>query len=295
MSLDCDIPIITSATEMQHWVDSQRSQGSTIGCVPTMGYLHDGHASLIKAAAKRHPVVIVSIFVNPTQFGPTEDFNRYPRDLARDISVVANAGGTIIFAPTMEDMYPDGPHAPIHINGISDMLEGAMRPTHFDGVATAVSRLFEAMAPDEAFFGQKDLQQTLVIRRLVETSILDVVRNVVINVQPTQREADGLAKSSRNVYLTSQDRDDAPVIYQALMNASRTIMYGETMRTVIERVMRDTLSTIDRLVVEYCVAVEATTLQQKEVFEPGDKIAILIAARLGATRLIDNEVVTYER
>lgn len=286
-----DVAIFTTIAELHAYLADARRSGATIGCVPTMGYLHDGHASLIREAAAHHSVVVVSIFVNPTQFGPSEDFERYPRDFDRDRAIVAEAGGTAIFFPSVEEMYPSGARSTIHIDGVTEMLEGAQRPTHFDGVATVVSRLFEAMLPDEAYFGQKDYQQTLVVRKLVETSPLDVVHRVKITVLPTQREDDGLARSSRNVYLSPEDRADAPVIFRALMRAQTAYRNGERTSDALERLMQDELATVPRLHVEYATAVDANTLQHATAYAPSQTIVLLIAARLGSTRLIDNVVV----
>jgi len=286
-----DVAIFTTIAELHAYLVDARRSGATIGCVPTMGYLHDGHASLIREAAAHHSVVVVSIFVNPTQFGPSEDFERYPRDFDRDRAIVAEAGGTAIFFPSVEEMYPSGARSTIHIDGVTEMLEGAQRPTHFDGVATVVSRLFEAMLPDEAYFGQKDYQQTLVVRKLVETSPLDVVHRVKITVRPTQREDDGLARSSRNVYLSPEDRADAPVIFRALMRAQTAYRNGERTSDALERLMQDELATVPRLHVEYATAVDTNTLQHATAYAPGQTIVLLIAARLGSTRLIDNVVV----
>lgn len=286
-----DVAIFTTIAELHAYLADARRSGATVGCVPTMGYLHDGHASLIREAAAHHSVVVVSIFVNPTQFGPSEDFERYPRDFDRDRAIVAEAGGTAIFFPSVEEMYPSGARSTIHIDGVTEMLEGAQRPTHFDGVATVVSRLFEAMLPDEAYFGQKDYQQTLVVRKLVETSPLDVVHRVKITVRPTQREDDGLARSSRNVYLSPEDRADAPVIFRALMRAQTAYRNGERTSDALERLMQDELATVPRLHVEYATAVDANSLQHATAYAPSQTIVLLIAARLGSTRLIDNVVV----
>lgn len=283
--------VFRTIEELHEYLATARERGDTVGCVPTMGYLHDGHASLVREAAQHHKVVVVSIFVNPTQFGPSEDFERYPRDFERDQAIVAEAGGTAIFFPSVEEMYPSGARSTIHIDGVTEMLEGAQRPTHFDGVATVVSRLFEAMLPDEAFFGQKDYQQTLVVRKLVETSPLDVVHRVKITVLATQRDADGLARSSRNVYLSTEDRSDAPVIYRALLRAQNAFRNGERASDALESLMREELATVPRLDVEYATAVDATTLQHADHYAQGQSIVLLIAARLGSTRLIDNVVI----
>lgn len=294
MSIKRDIVVGTTVAEMHQIVAAARLHGSTVGCIPTMGYLHDGHASLIRAASAKHGLVVVSIFVNPTQFGPQEDFERYPRNLERDIHVVTNAGGSVVFAPTVEEMYPTGAQSTIHIPHISEILEGAVRPTHFDGVATVVSRLFEAMQPDEAFFGQKDLQQTLIIKHMVASSSIPEVGKVTVTVLPTQREPNGLARSSRNVYLSVKDHDDALVIYRALSVASHLARSGEYSKKALEQTMLNTLATVPAVTVEYAVAVEAETLQTKEFFQSGDEIAFLIAVTLGRTRLIDNMVVEVD-
>lgn len=286
-----DVLIFTAIPELHAYLAEARQAGATVGCVPTMGYLHDGHASLIREAAAHHPVVVVSIFVNPTQFGPSEDFERYPRDFERDRAIVEEAGGTAIFFPSVEEMYPSGARSTIHIDSVTEMLEGAQRPTHFDGVATVVSRLFEAMLPNEAYFGQKDYQQTLVVRKLVETSPLDVVHRVTITVLPTQRETDGLARSSRNVYLSLDDRADAPVIYRALMRATSAYRAGERSSSVLEQIMHEELATVPRMQVEYATAVNANTLQPMSTFPDGQTVVLLVAARLGTTRLIDNHVI----
>lgn len=286
-----DATVFRTIVELHDYLAKARGRGDTVGCVPTMGYLHDGHASLIREAAQHHKVVVVSIFVNPTQFGPSEDFERYPRDFERDQAIVADAGGTTIFFPSVTEMYPSGARSTIHIDGVTEMLEGAHRPTHFDGVATVVSRLFEAMLPDEAFFGQKDYQQTLVVKRLVATSSIDVVNRVTVTVLATQRESDGLARSSRNVYLSAEDRSDAPVIFRALLRAQNAFRNGERTADALESLMREELATVPRLDVEYATAVDAITLRHADHYAQGQSIVLLIAARLGSTRLIDNVVI----
>lgn len=283
--------ICKSIAEMHQQINAARVAGSTIGCVPTMGYLHEGHAALIRAAAERHATVVVSIFVNPTQFGPSEDFERYPRDLERDLDVLREAGATHLFLPSVQEMYPDGVRSSIHIGEITEVLEGASRPGHFDGVATVVSRLFEAMLPDEAFFGQKDLQQTLVIQKLVATSTISAVSRTKVTVLPTVREHDGLAKSSRNVYLSSEHRNDAAIIYKALTTANDRILDGERSRKDIEQVLHNVLSSVSSVEIDYAVAVDASTLRSTGQ-ELSPKTALCIAVRIGSTRLIDNMIVS---
>ncbi len=290
-----DLVTVETIADMQSVVRTAKHQGLTVGCVPTMGYLHDGHASLIRRAAEMNDLVVVSIFVNPTQFGPNEDFERYPRDLERDLFIVGQAGGTHVFVPSVKEMYPDGARSTIHIDGVTEVLEGAARPTHFDGVATVVSRLFEAMEPTVAYFGQKDYQQTLVIRRMVQSSPLTPVNSVAIEVLPTMREDDGLARSSRNVYLSETDRRDASIIYAALRAGADLLTGGEHSLPLVEAGMRARLGELPRLEVEYAVAVDASTLRPTASVVSGMTIALLIAARLGSTRLIDNLLVPIDR
>lgn len=276
--------IITTVKGMQERTEELRRTGSTIGCVPTMGFLHEGHASLVRASASRHDRTVTSIFVNPTQFGPNEDFGRYPRDFERDVATVGTAGGSIIFAPTVEEMYPDGYATSIHITGVTDPLEGGFRPGHFDGVATVVAKLLIAIQPHEALFGAKDYQQTCVVKRLVR----DLGLPVTITVEPTIREADGLAMSSRNIYLSTQDRQKATVLFRALMAGISEAERGVASSDDIERTMRDVLSEVADLSVDYASAVLADSLQRPSAFGQGVDIVLLIAARLGSTRLIDN-------
>ncbi len=290
-----DIVTVDTVAEMQSIVRSARDRGLSVGCVPTMGYLHDGHASLISSAAAENDLVVVSIFVNPTQFAPGEDFERYPRSFERDLDVVRQAAGTHVFAPSVDEMYPGGARSDIHIDGVTEVLEGASRATHFDGVATVVSRLFEAMQPDVAYFGQKDFQQTLVIRSMVQTSSLDVVRRVRVEVLPTIREPDGLAQSSRNVYLTTDQRGKAPALYEALRLGADLLEGGCRDLAEVERAMRERLATVDELVVDYAVAVDAETLRPPNELTADTTVAVLVAARLGSTRLIDNMLVSLNQ
>lgn len=276
--------IITTVAEMQTLVRDLRAAGSTIGCVPTMGALHDGHASLIKSAAEQHGTVITSIFVNPTQFAPTEDLSKYPRNLERDTLIVAQAGGTVIFAPTVDEMYPSGFSTSIHVGGITEVFEGARRPGHFDGVATIVAKLLIAMSPDEAYFGQKDYQQTLVVRTLVR----DLGLPCSITVRETIREADGLAMSSRNVYLNEEERAQASSLYRALTLARTMIENGERTTAEIEHAMSATLLQIPGLTIDYASVVMADTLATLEVLPEHTTVVLLLAVRIGTTRLIDN-------
>ena len=282
--------VISTVAEMQSIARDARAQQASIGCVPTMGALHEGHASLIAASARSHPLTFVSVFVNPTQFGPNEDFDTYPRTLDNDIQMIRDHGGTHVFAPSVAEMYPDGFSTNIRISGITEILEGAHRPGHFDGVSTVVTKLFEAMRPDEAYFGQKDYQQTLVVKRLVR----DLFLPVRINVQPTVREDDGLAMSSRNRYLSAEERERSLVLYNALAAGKALIDGASESLTAesIERELKETLATVPAFDVEYAVAAEAESLTRQSTFVTGDQVVMLIAGKIGSTRLIDNMLAT---
>ncbi len=282
--------VITSVAEMQQIAETARQQGRSVGCVPTMGSLHNGHGSLIAASAERHALTVTSVFVNPTQFGPHEDYDAYPRDLDGDIATIRAHGGTHVFAPSVAEMYPEGFTTSIRVGGVTEVLEGARRPGHFDGVATVVCKLLEAMRPTEAFFGQKDYQQTLVVKRMVR----DLFLPVKITVMPTVREDDGLAMSSRNVYLSADQRNKATTIYRALLAAQDLLSETEDTisRQAIEHAMTLVISHVPEFEIDYAVAVDADTLQEQEAYATGDRVALLIAAKLGTTRLIDNLVVT---
>ena len=282
--------VITTIAEMQELAESTKRDGRTVGCVPTMGSLHNGHGSLIAASAQHHAVTVTSVFVNPTQFGPNEDYDAYPRDLDGDIQKIREHGGTHVFAPSVAEMYPEGFTTSIRVGGVTEVLEGARRPGHFDGVATVVCKLLEAMRPNEAYFGQKDYQQTLVVKRMVR----DLFLPVRITVMPTVRESDGLAMSSRNAYLSADERKKATILFQAL-GAARDLVSDtddSISRQAIEHAMTHTLKRVPELVPEYAVAVDADTLLEQEAYSTGDHVALLIAAKLGLTRLIDNLVVT---
>jgi pantoate--beta-alanine ligase len=282
--------VISTVAEMQQVARRARQLGQTIGCVPTMGALHAGHGSLIAASAAVHAVTVTSVFVNPTQFGPTEDFDSYPRMLDADIATIERCGGTHVFAPSIAEMYPGGYTTKIRLDGVTEVLEGAHRPGHFDGVATVVCKLLMAMQPDEAFFGQKDYQQTLVVRRLVE----DLLIPVTMTVAPTVREANGLAMSSRNAYLSAEERHRAAVLYRALSSAADIVTAADqdVSRHAIEDAMLRELHTVEDFSVGYAVAVDADTLLPADTYHPGDRLALLIAGTLGTTRLIDNVLVT---
>jgi len=280
--------LIVTVAEMQRYAEQQRCAGRRIAVVPTMGYFHQGHLSLIQQARQRADVVITTLFVNPTQFGPGEDYERYPRDFERDRRLAAEAGSDVLFAPTVEEMYPGGYTTVITVRGVSEKFEGAFRPGHFQGVATIVAKLFLATKPHVALFGQKDWQQTLVVRQLVR----DLNFDVEIVVLPTVREPDGLAMSSRNVYLSPEERQKATVLYRSLRQAVAAIERGERRRRVLVQLLEEQLRQVPELRIDYAAAADAWTLEEPEEFAPGQTVVLLVAARLGATRLIDNEVVT---
>lgn len=280
--------IVRTVKEMQLISNRLRAEGKSIACVPTMGYLHEGHISLITRANEIADISVATLFVNPTQFAPNEDFSRYPRDFERDCSLCENAGLDYLFAPSESEMYPSGYNTEIGIKGISDKFEGVFRPIHFNGVATVVAKLFNAVRPDMAVFGQKDYQQTLVVKQMVR----DMLMGVSIVVAPTVREADGLAKSSRNIYLSTEQRQIALTLYNALRDAISAVESGEKRRKVINGIMHNTIRTAGAFQIDYASSADAANLDEPEEFISGQKIVLLIAVYLGKTRLIDNYLVT---
>jgi pantoate--beta-alanine ligase len=263
---------------------ARREMASPVGFVPTMGYLHAGHLSLAQAARAECATVVASIFVNPTQFGPNEDLSRYPRDLPHDLDRLATAGVDLVFTPTVAEMYPAGFATYVEPGGaLAERLEAASRPGHFRGVATIVTKLFQIVAPDFAYFGQKDAQQVAVIRRLVA----DLNLPVELRVLPTVRERDGLAMSSRNGYLNAENRAAATVLYRALQ-AGRAIVESDppaSAQQVIEA-MRAVIAAESRVRLEYADICDPDTFAQLEAVRAPALLAI--AARVGTTRLIDN-------
>ena len=276
--------LIRSISHMANLSSRFRRQGKRIGVVPTMGALHEGHLSLVRAAA-RNDVVIVTLFVNPLQFGPREDFARYPKNLRRDAALVRAAGADLLFAPSAAQMYPPGFQTSVDPGPLATVWEGRTRPGHFTGVATVVTLLFQATLPTHAYFGQKDYQQTLVIRQLVS----DLKFPVRIHVLPTVREPDGLAMSSRNAYLSRSERRQATVVYEGLRAARARIRSGERRAAPIISAMRQQLRRQPDVRVDYVALTDARTLQPLTRLR--GRVAILIAAWVGATRLIDNLLV----
>jgi len=258
--------------------------GRRVGFVPTMGYLHEGHLSLVREARARADVVVVSIFVNPTQFGPNEDLARYPRDLERDVAMLSKEGVDLVFAPEANEIYPAGARTFVEVEGLSDRLEGASRPGHFRGVATVVTKLFEIVRPEVAVFGQKDAQQALVIRRMVRDLMIDVE----VVVAPTKRDEDGVALSSRNVYLSADERRAAGAIPRALAAARRALAQGERDPERIVVAARTVLDAEPLLRLDYLALVDAETLDPLE--RARGEMLLAVAVFAGKTRLIDNEV-----
>jgi pantoate--beta-alanine ligase len=256
----------------------------TVGLVPTMGYLHEGHLSLIRRAKQECESVAVSIFVNPTQFGANEDLSKYPRDLARDLSLIEPLGVDLVWNPTPEIMYPTGYQTWVEVETMTRPLEGAMRPTHFKGVTTIVAKLFNAVQPHKAYFGQKDAQQAAVICQMVR----DLNFPIEIIVCPTTREADGLAMSSRNKYLDGADRPAATVLFRALSAAKSAYESGERNAEKLRTVMKDMLTTEPRAQPQYVSCADYDTLEELDVVN--GKTLLSMAVLIGRTRLIDNFV-----
>ena len=263
----------------------RREQDKTIGLVPTMGALHEGHLSLVREARRMCDIVVVSVFVNPTQFGPSEDFDKYPSDLTKDTALLGDYNVDYIFAPPVEEMYPKGFATYVTVEGLSEQLEGASRPGHFRGVATVVTILVNTVRPDFAFFGQKDAQQALIIRRLVK----DLAFDTEIVILPTVREDSGLAISSRNSYLTPEEQASAAVIHEALKRAKTAYKEGERSAGRLEILVRSTIELEPRARVDYVSVVDADTLEHLDRLDERPML-IAVAAYVGKTRLIDNTI-----
>ncbi|MGC9315323.1 MAG: pantoate--beta-alanine ligase [bacterium] len=278
--------IIRTVKEMSAVAKLIKLEGKRIGFVPTMGYLHEGHLSLMRIARNKCDVLVASIFVNPTQFGPNEDLDAYPRDFARDEKLCENENVDILFYPEAEDVYPEGFLTEVRVKELSERYCGASRPGHFAGVATVVAKLFNIVKPNIAVFGQKDAQQAVVIRRMAA----DLNFDVEIVLGEIAREADGLAMSSRNKYLSARDRETAPVLYRALSEAKSAIEAGEMAdaEDVIELIRSKILSAGD-FRIDYIAVAAPDSLEPVEKIE--GRVLILLAAKIGSTRLIDNIVV----
>jgi pantoate--beta-alanine ligase len=275
-------PIVDRIESVRQEVAQARLAGRTIGFIPTMGALHAGHAALIQTARKECGYVVVSIFVNPTQFGPNEDYARYPRTIEADRRLCAEQGTDLIFAPSVEEMYPPPYRTFVEVTELDQVLCGASRPLHFRGVCTVVLKLLNIVQPDVVYFGEKDYQQARIIRQMIRDLDIPVRMHVI----PTVREADGLAYSSRNSYLTASQRQVAPRIYQALLELRQRVQQGEREVVRLESALREALSAIPEARVDYARIVDADSLQPLEQIDRPALAAV--AVFLGTTRLIDN-------
>lgn len=277
--------VISSISEMQETSNRLRAMGHTIGFVPTMGYLHEGHLKLVEVAKEHASVVVVSIFVNPTQFGPKEDYNRYPRDPEGDLRKLSELKVDYVFMPEAQEMYPEGFQTVVSVKELTRGLCGASRPGHFDGVATVVTKLFNIVKPHFAVFGQKDYQQLTVISRMVKDLNMDIM---IIGV-PTVREPDGLAMSSRNSYLTSEERKSALCLYKSIQKAQEMVLGGERDAERIKEEIKRFILSFPFTKVDYVTIVHPYTLEELKRIEQESLLAL--AVFVGNTRLIDNAII----
>lgn len=277
--------IVKTIDEVRKQVKEWKKQGLTVGLVPTMGYLHEGHKSLIDVAVRDNDRVVVSVFVNPTQFAPNEDLESYPRDLDRDAALCDAAGAALIFHPEPEEMYLPDYSTFVDMRTLTDVLCGKTRPIHFSGVCTVVSKLFNIVQPDRAYFGQKDAQQLAVIKHMVA----DLNFDIEIIGCPIIREADGLAKSSRNTYLNEEERKQAVILSQALNQGKELIEDGETRASVIKQIIRDKIETMPLARIDYVEIVDFKTF--KDLDEIQGEVLAAVAVYIGKTRLIDNFII----
>ena len=273
---------------MKQFVRMKKAEGKTIGFVPTMGYLHSGHLSLIEKSTSQNDVTVISIFVNPTQFGENEDLDQYPRDFERDCRLAQEAGADAVFFPTAGMMYPEGYKTYVEVVDITKRLCGVTRPTHFKGVTTVVTKLFHIVAPDRAYFGQKDAQQLLVIRRMVK----DLNMDIEIVGCPIVRETDGLAMSSRNLYLSEEERTQATVLNQSLEMAEKMIDSGERDSNMVKKAIKEKIGTMDLARIDYVELVDTESLLPAQQIT--GEVLIALAVYFGKTRLIDNRILEVE-
>jgi len=280
--------IISSIQEMQSYSESIRKQKKIVGIVPTMGFLHDGHSSLIRIAKQNADIVVTSIFVNPTQFAPHEDFDKYPRDIERDKNVSSMAGTDVLFIPDVKEIYLENYTTFIEVEKLSSILEGKFRSTHFRGVTTIVAKLFNITNANIAVFGQKDAQQAILIQQMVK----DLNFDLRIIVAPIVRESDGLAMSSRNVYLSASEREDSTVLYQSLQIAKTMIENGEHHSSTIISEMIKLIKSKPSTQIDYVSIAKVSSLDEVTNFQKGNCLLISLAVRVGSTRLIDNIILT---
>ncbi|WP_419925012.1 pantoate--beta-alanine ligase [Candidatus Poriferisocius sp.] len=289
MSTVAGVAVVERVADLRVAVDAVRRQGGSVGLVPTMGYLHEGHQSLVARSAADNDLTVVSIFVNPLQFAEDEDYGTYPRNLDRDMEMCAAAGAGLVFAPLTEEMYPQAPITSVAVKGLNAVLEGLARPTHFDGVATVVAKLFSMLGPGRAYFGEKDYQQLVVIRRMAA----DLSLPVEVVGCPTFRVPDGLAMSSRNVYLSADERPAATVLWRSLQAGRDAVAEGSRDPDEVEALMAAVLAAEPKASPDYAAAVDAATLARPD--ELAGEVRLLVAARVGQARLIDNLGVDCDR
>lgn len=281
--------VIRAIGELREDLRQLAATGRSVGFVPTMGYLHSGHMELVKRARAENEVVVASIFVNPLQFGPNEDLARYPRDLPRDSGMLEEAGVDILFAPDVQDMYPRPMETVVDVPGLGGELEGAVRPGHFAGVATVVCKLFNIVQPQAAYFGEKDYQQVIIIKRMVE----DLALPVQVVAVPTVRDKDGLALSSRNVYLTEAERAAAVIVPQTLAEAERLVAAGLGDPNELEEKLRAFLAREPLAYTEVVAVRDASTLRPVSLID--EPVVVALFVRVGSTRLLDNRVISGPR
>lgn len=280
--------IIETVKELREYLAGQRAAGKTVGLVPTMGFLHEGHLSLIREAKAENDVVVVSDFVNPTQFGPNEDFESYPRNIEQDTELALSAGADVIFYPSVSEMYPPESSTYVEVEGnITRVLCGASRPTHFRGVTTVVNKLFNIVEPDKAYFGQKDAQQVAVLTKMVK----DLHMDIELIICPIVREPDGLAMSSRNTYLSAEERKQAVILNQALKKAKNAFANGEKDVVKLTGIITDKINEMPLAVIDYVSILDFPSLKPIITIEK-DALAA-VAVKFGKTRLIDNEILGY--
>ena len=282
--------VVTTVKAVRRLIAHARSQKKTVGFVPTMGFLHQGHASLMRQSAKDNDITVLSIFVNPRQFGPDEDLKVYPRDIKKDEKLAKKENVDIIFYPSVDEIYPSGYSTYVEVEGYSEVLCGRSRPSHFKGVTTIVAKLINIVSPHQMYLGQKDAQQALIVRKMVQ----DLNWSLKVKVLPTVREADGLAMSSRNSYLTPQERKEAVILYRSLLAAKQKIQTGEQSVNLVLKDIRTMIQKNSQGVVDYIECVDAKSL--KTVEEISSNVLIALAVWFGRARLIDNVIVkTHER
>jgi len=283
MKSELPVQILKTIREMQEVSEKFRCEGKKIAVIPTMGYLHNGHTSLIERANSLADIVITTIFVNPTQFGPNEDFTRYPRDFEHDKVFAHTAGSDVIFYPDTDEMYPTGFSSVVEVEGVSNILEGAFRPKHFRGVTTVVAKLLNIAKPHIAVFGQKDAQQAFLIRKMIR----DLNFEVEIVIAPIIREADGLAMSSRNMYLNETERKSAVALFHSLQHAAERIRHGERSIALLRKEMLNIIQSGAPTQIDYIAFVDPNTFSETEHLSQSE-ILVALAVRFGTTRLIDN-------